>query len=262
MAAPNRFAIRDAGIASFYNLVTGKAICSLTTLKTSGLDTTGETVYARGGRGNPKIVGFSSNREATLAMEDAIFDNSALFMLTGNALETGSKTIDYHEILIVASNSATLASTPVGALVTVYEVNTDGTNGTEITLTAGTLATGEYSISGKVMTFFAGDYVDGAKIRPYYKVATDATAKTIRVTSDAFGGTFKVILDVLVTDELTAADYQAQIVIPKGKFMDNFNMAFAAEGDPSTLNLEVEILKDPVSTDMWYMVIYDEDLIV
>ncbi len=41
MATPNRWAIRDAGEATFYNLVTKKAIVTLPTLKTSGVETTG-----------------------------------------------------------------------------------------------------------------------------------------------------------------------------------------------------------------------------
>jgi hypothetical protein len=48
MATPNRWAIKEAGEVSFFNLATGKAITTLTTLKTSGVETTGETVYARG----------------------------------------------------------------------------------------------------------------------------------------------------------------------------------------------------------------------
>lgn len=48
MATPNRWSIKEAGIASFYSLSTGKAIVTLDTLKTSGVETTGETVYARG----------------------------------------------------------------------------------------------------------------------------------------------------------------------------------------------------------------------
>lgn len=51
MATPNRWGIREAGIATFYDLTTGKAKVTLTTLKTSGVETTGETVYAQGGRG-------------------------------------------------------------------------------------------------------------------------------------------------------------------------------------------------------------------
>jgi hypothetical protein len=63
MGAPNRFSILDCGEATFYNLTTGKAIVTLKTLKTSGVETSGTTTYARGGRGNAKLVGFSSNKE-------------------------------------------------------------------------------------------------------------------------------------------------------------------------------------------------------
>lgn len=42
MTTPNRFAIKEAGIASFFDLATNKAIVTLATLKTSGVETTGK----------------------------------------------------------------------------------------------------------------------------------------------------------------------------------------------------------------------------
>lgn len=43
MATPNRFAIRDSGSATFYRLTGSKeAICTLNTLKTSGVETKGK----------------------------------------------------------------------------------------------------------------------------------------------------------------------------------------------------------------------------
>jgi hypothetical protein len=68
MSAPNRWGIRNAGAASFYSLVDGSAIVTLKTLKTSGVETTGETTYSRGGDGNVKIIPFSSNRESKLTL--------------------------------------------------------------------------------------------------------------------------------------------------------------------------------------------------
>lgn len=226
MATPNRWAVREAGECSFYSLVNGKAIVTLKTLKTSGVQTTGETVYARGGRGNSKLVGFSSNREATISLEDAIFDNEALGMLTGNIIAAGAKVVDKNELVTVTTDSATLTKTPVGDLTSVYVVNPDGTNGLELTLTASVIASGEYEITGKEITLFAGEFADGEKIRVYYEVTTDITAKTLRVTSDAFGGSFRVVLDCLVRDEFTKQDFEAQIRIPNAKFEDNFDFSF------------------------------------
>ena len=52
MAAPNRWAVREAAEATFYRLDGNKdAIVTLKTLKMTEVQTTGETVYARGGRG-------------------------------------------------------------------------------------------------------------------------------------------------------------------------------------------------------------------
>lgn len=259
MATPNRWAIREAGEATFYSLVNNKAIVTLNTLKTSGVETTGETVYARGGRGNAKLVGFSSNREARITLQDAIFDNAAIAMLTGNALTKGVKVVDLHDQKAVTSNKITLDKTPTGAIVSVYKVNPDGTNGAEYTLgTPATNAT-EFSVSGKDLTFHS-TVANGTQFRVYYRASTDNTATSVKVTSDAFGGTFKVVLDVLVRDEFTKADYAAQLVIPNAKFEDNFNFSFSADGDPAVLDLNMEILKSPISTDMWELVIYDENL--
>ncbi|TVX97965.1 hypothetical protein [Cohnella terricola] len=261
MTTPNRWAIRDAGIATFYSLATGKPVTTLRTLKTSGLETTGETVYSRGGRGNPKLLGFSSNREAKLTLQDAVFDNKALAMLTGNNLVEGASDVVFIDTLTVNANATALSKTPVGSLIGVYKLNADGTLGDEVKFAAGTVATGEYKISGKNLTFFSGDFADGQKIAAYYSVTTDATAKTLKVTSDAFGKTFKVVLDCVVRDEYTKEDYAAQITIPSAKFEDTFNLALAAEGDPAVLDMTMDVLKDPLSNDMWMMKIFDEDQI-
>jgi hypothetical protein len=262
MATPNRFAIRDCGEATFYSLTTLKPIVTLKSLKTSGVETKGNTVYARGGRGNAKIVGFSSDREANIKLQDAIFDVNAIAMLTGNSLTKGATVIDNYDTLTATSNTITLSKTPTGAIIGVYKLNADGTLGAEYTL--GTLVSGQkyFQITGKSMTFFAGSEPDGTQFRVYYKMTTDTTASTMKVTTDAFGGSFRIVLDVLVRDEYTKADYAAQLNIPCGKFEDNFNLNFEATGDPAVLDLPIEILKNPANTDMWSLTIYDESLVV
>ena len=262
MATPNRWAIRDAGKASFFDLVTGKAIVTLDTLKTTGVETTGETVYAQGGEGNVRVVGFSSNRQARLSLQDCVFDNSAVAMLTGNNLATGKKEVyKSPEVGTVTSAKITLTKTPKGAIVSVFKRNTDGTNGEEYTL--GTPATNakEYSVNGKELTFH-NSVTNDTKFNIYYKYETDSTARSVKVTSDKFGGTFKVVVDVLVRDVETKADFKGQIIVPNAKFEDNFNISLAADGDPAVLDLNMEVLKAPASTDMWELVIFDDSLAV
>lgn len=261
MATPNRWAIKEAGEATFYNLATNKAIVTLSTLKTTGVETTGETVYARGGRGNAKLVGFSTNREAKLALQDAIFDNKAIAMLTGNDLVTGKKTIDKREVQSVTSGKLSLSKTPKGAILSVFKLNADGTNGEEYTLGVPTTNPKEYSVSAKELTFNSA-VTDGTSFRVYYQVETAIDAKTIKVTSDQFGKSFRVVIDVLVVDEFTKEAYEGQLRVPNAKFEDNFNLNFAADGDPAVLDMNMEVLKSPISADMWELVVYsDEDIV-
>lgn len=261
MTTPNRWAIKEAGEATFFNLSTGKAITTLMTLKTSGVETTGDTTYAMGGRGNSKLVGFSSNRAARITLQDAIFDNKAIAMLTGNDLVEGATLVDKNEIGTVATNKITLSKTPQGALVSVYKLNADGTNGEEYTLGTPGTTEEEYSVAGKEITFHSS-VTAGTKFRIYYQVNTDATAKKIKVTSDQFGKSFRVVLDVLVVDEFTKEAYEGQLRIPNAKFEDNFNLSLSADGDPAVLDLNMEILKAATSNDMWELVVYDEGAIV
>lgn len=249
MATPNRFALRDAGACTFYRLDGDKeAIVTLNTLKTSGVETTAETVYSRGGQGNAKLVGFSSNREAKINLEDAIFDVEALAMITGNEIKRGAQIVDFKEILTVdSSNEVTLSKKIEGAPISVHTLNDDGTLKESVS----------YTIDAQVMTFDSS-IAEGTKVKVFYKAKTSVDASTIRVTTDAFGKSFRVALDIIVRDEFTKQDYAGQLQIPCAKFEDNFSLSLAADGDPATLTLPLEILKDPLSTDMWQLVIYDE----
>jgi hypothetical protein len=179
-------------------------------------------------------------------------------MLTGNALLEAVKTIDYNEQKTITSNKLTLSKTPQGAIVSVFKVNTmDGTNGQEYTL--GTPATNalEYSVSGKDLTFNTA-VTNGMIFRVYYKVNTAVDAKTVRVSSDAFGGTFRISVDLIVKDSADGKDYAAQLSIPRGKFEDTFAMNLSVDSDPATLELPIEILNDPVTNTMWEMTIYSD----
>lgn len=262
MTAPKQWAIRDVALATFFNIATGKALFHLQNLKTSGLENAAETVYATGGRGNARIVGFSSTRTATINLEDAVFTNEAIAMMTGNNLVTGAKEVYKRDVLTVATNKVTLSKTPVGNPISVYELNADGSHGEELTKAASTVATGEYSITGKELTFFAGELPNGKQVVVYYKVTTDASAETITISSDKFAGSFKLILDCIVRDAFTKQDFAAQITVHNCKMEDSWSLSMAADGDPSTFTMPIEVLKPSTGTDMWTMTVYDEGAIV
>jgi hypothetical protein len=251
---------------TFVDVATRKPLFYLMDLKTSQLDNTGETVYARGGTGNPKIVGFSSNREAKLEVTNAVFDNAALAMATGNGIIKGVHTIQQRDVLAVASNKVTLNYTPAnatGALIAVFKKEDDGTHGEEIVFASGTVATGEYTHSAaKELTFFAGDLADGSEVIVYYKTNTDATAQTITISTDKFAGSFGLVLDAIVKSPYDQKDYLAQINIWAAKMEDNWSISMAADGDPSSHSMPIELLKQQGRTDLYTITLYDGSLLV
>lgn len=173
---------------------------------------------------NARLIGFSSNRQAKITLQDAIFDNSAIAMLTGNDLVAGTKIVDKNEVQSTTSQKLSLSKTPSGAIVSVFKLNADGTNGEEYTLGTPTSNPKEFSVAGKELTFNTA-VTDGSQFRIYYKVQTASDAKTIKVTADQFGKNFRVVIDVLVVDEFTKASYAGQLRIPNAKFEDNFNLS-------------------------------------
>lgn len=56
------------------------------TLKTSGLEGAATSVYAQGGRGNPRLVVWEGERTVTFTMEDALISKEGLAILTGAGL--------------------------------------------------------------------------------------------------------------------------------------------------------------------------------
>ncbi|MEK3725306.1 hypothetical protein [Paenibacillus sp. FSL H8-0034] len=263
MTTPNQWGIREVAVATFYDLKTGKALVQLNNLKTSGLENSAETVYARGGRGNAKILGFTSGREGKVTLQDALFTNQVIAMMTGNSLDKASQQIYQRDVLQVSDNSASLKYTPAheGALISVYKLNSDGTHGTELTYTSNSVAAGKYTLTAKVLAFNTGELPDGAEIVAYYQTDTDATSDKITVSSDKFAGSFKVVLDCLVRDVVTHQDFAAQIVINNAKMEDNWKVDMAATGDPSVFDIPMQILKPVNGTEMWTMTIYDDALL-
>ena len=252
MAIPKRWAVREAAIASFYDITTNALKVSLNTLKMTEVQTTGETVYSMGGRGNAKLVAFSGNREATVTIQDAIFDNEALSMLTGNGVNTAySAPIQKSFVATIAANTITLPTeTGTFAILSVVK------NSTKVAFTkvASAPTAGQYSVASNVLTFNAAD--TGEMTVVYTVTKTGATQ--IKVSSDKFAGTYRLVCDVIVRDELDGKDYYGQFIAPKAKINDEFTINFSPDGDPSVLDIPIEILKPQGSTTMWELVIYDE----
>lgn len=95
-----RFGVKEVADVVFYNTGdvkydaqngkvvavegTAKPVLEFTTLKTSGLEFTGETTEARGGKGNAVLMSWDHSREATLTLEDALLSAKSLATMLSN----------------------------------------------------------------------------------------------------------------------------------------------------------------------------------
>lgn len=61
------------------------------TAKTSSLEGAATTVYAQGGMGNPRLIGWDGEKTLTLTIEDALLSPVSFAMLSGAGLVKGSK---------------------------------------------------------------------------------------------------------------------------------------------------------------------------
>ena len=235
MAIPNRWAVREAAEATFFDIVTGAAKVTLKTLKMTEVTTNGETTYAMGGRGNAKLVGFSGNREARVTIQDAIFDNKALAMLTGVPVASSTKSkVKTEEVTAGAAGKFTLSDLTFDGDVNV--------NGATVIAADGVVSTSALTVGQKALVTYQ------------YPVAA---ASTITVTSKDFAGTYKLVLDVVVRDLETGKDFYGQFIAPKVQVENEFTFSFSPDGDPSVLDIPIEILKPANSDVMYELVLFD-----
>lgn len=69
----------------------GQPMLYIDTAKTSSLEGAATTVYAQGGMGNPRLIGWDGEKTLTLTIEDALLSPVSFAMLSGAGLVKGSK---------------------------------------------------------------------------------------------------------------------------------------------------------------------------
>ena len=87
----DKYAIKEVADVMFYELDSKGApsapVLYLDTLKTSTLSQSSETVDARGGKGNVKILSWDTNKELTIELTDAVFSAKSLGIMFGGKMK-------------------------------------------------------------------------------------------------------------------------------------------------------------------------------
>ena len=239
-------------------------------LKTSGLEGASTTVYAQGGQGNPRLIGWDGDRTITLTMEDALIAPEGLAILTGANMLEGSST----KKICVHMTSQVKAVVGVDRKVTMTLPKVNGQPVDICWNKARGKATGEgtgYVDKYSEADIFCmkvdenGDIIGDICVPNDVKKDTDVVINCdvndgikdgdivlvdyyvekqngyqFEITPDSFGGNFYIEGETLYRRESDGKDIPAEFIVPNGKVQSNFNIAMSNSGDPSTFTFTVD----------------------
>jgi hypothetical protein len=226
----------------------GEPVIYFDSLKTSTTEGTATTVYAQGGRGNPRLIAWEGDKAITFSFEDALISVEGMAILTGAGLmdASGTDLITLHQKVIVSGTCATNVMTVdiSDAIETgmtfvttdVFGFIVDGNE--EITTRLGAATA---SASASAITFAATGIADGTySVLVDYYVTVIADAQEITITADKFAGYYYIEGETLFRRQADGVDLPAQLVIPNAKIQTNFTFTMAPTGDPSTFTFTAD----------------------
>ncbi|MFB0831557.1 hypothetical protein ACEU2D_18380 [Brevibacillus laterosporus] len=242
-----QYAIRAITNVVLKHPVTKEPVHYFETLKTSNIEFSGSTVFARGGFGDPKLIGFDSEREITIKFEDSLISKSSLAVITGSKFKKTSKPIHKKEVLIVEEDGTdkiiklSQKPTALKSYNTFFYVTDNGsTIGEKLAATIATTGvTPKVKLTGSSLEI--GDMV----IADYY-IDPSENGESLTVTSETFPGTYTLEADTFWRNE-NGDDIVAKYTIPKIKIKPNFTLTHGASGDPSVFGFEGDVLADKKS---------------
>lgn len=239
-------------------------------LKTSTLEGTVTTVYAQGGKGNARLVGWDGEKTVTFTMEDALISPLGMQILAGAGLLQGSESekIKVHTTYQgafeykSADNTVTMkvpgkpyqgATGDTAHYIYIMPINDKGEIMTEpycIDIEVGSTATQEngkdyYTVTLKNtnsknnLTAFA----TAESVLVDYYVEHGASATQINITPNSLGGNFYVEASTLFRNQ-DGVDMPAEFIIPNAKVQSNFTFTMASSGDPSTFTFTMDAFPD------------------
>ena len=254
----------------------GDIVLFLDTLKVSTIETTAENVAAQGGWGNPRLVQWDYGKEINITLEDALMSLESLRFMMGGAIrrtsddEGKAQIVVHHTEEVTAYEETDTSSNTTTAYVpapkdhitgtTLYPAAVSGhpiklinlSKGYRTQINSGTM-TDKNTIIFKNPKAGIGQNgeqpADGDKIRIFWDEIVDANstkedAVEVTISPDTFPGTYKVVGDTLIRSEKTGRDEPFQFVINKAKVQSNVTLTLQAEGDPSTFEMTLNVLRD------------------
>ena len=248
----------------------GDIVLFLDTLKVSTIETTAETSDATGGWGNPKLVSWDYGKEITVTLEDALMSLESLRFMLGGAIKrpkaTDSVVVRHTEEVVCGANGIVPKPTDHLTNVTLTPTATEGHPIRLINMTTGArtqlVATGANTVTidgTKAINFInpamQPDETDFSKVTAYgdhvrifweeviVSESSQETAIEVTISPDTFPGTYKIVGDTFMRSEKTGKDEPFQFIIGKAKVQSEVTITLEAEGDPSTFEMTLSVLR-------------------
>jgi len=262
------------------NVYKGDIVLFLDTLKVSTIETTAETSDATGGWGNAKLISWDYGKEITVTLEDALISLESLRFMLGGAIHKPSATesvIVRHTEEVVAGdggklplpkdhitgNTLTPTATEGHPIRFInYGGGVDGSGNpsaaaggrTQIVYSSESGAVNAMSancqltFNNTAMGISEAKPVKGDHVRIFWEevvtgAANSDTAVEVTISPDTFPGTYRVVGDTFMRSQETGKDEAFQFVIGKAKVQSEVTITLEAEGDPSTFEMTLNVLR-------------------
>lgn len=241
----------------------GDIVLFLDTLKVSTIETSAQNAAAQGGWGNPRLVQWDYGKEINVTLEDALLSLESLRFMLGGAIKHPSTTdsVLVHRTAQVEVKTAGVIPKPVVGGVTLTPTATTKYPIRLINLSTGVrtqlVKTGDaaVTIDGTSVVKFknpaagvteaqpaVGDQIRIFWVEEVTNAESDAAIE-VTISPDTFPGTYKIVGDTLIRKQATGRDEPFQFVINKAKVQSSVTITLQADGDPSTFEMQLNVLR-------------------
>lgn len=254
------------------NVYKGDIVLFLDTLKTSSIETSAETTDATGGWGNPRLISWDYGKEITVTLTDALISLESLRFMMGGAIhrpdtaKNDKVVVRYTEEVVIAEDgkinipidhiTGEKFARPIVGTTThpIRLINYGGgvnsaSAGSRTQITSGTLTDGAsitFTNPAMGVSGIAPKVGDHVRIFWEEEVSSNADkdyAVEVTISPDTFPGTYRVVGDTFMRSQATGKDEAFQFVISKAKVQSNITLTLEAEGDPSTFEMTLQVLR-------------------
>lgn len=241
MSNKNTFANREVCNLLFTDYATDKQVLYMDYANTTTNGLTGESVFAYGGWGHPKRVGFNGDRGGTIAFETQISTMELYALVSGGTISNAAKYVKREE---VKGGSGTLTISEKADDGSVQVFAADDEFGAEIAATvSGTTVTAEGVTADK-------DYV------VYYTVNKTEGVKSFKLKSTSFPKEVRIQGETMVRGE-DGVDRTFLMICYKALPQPNFDLSFANSGDPSSYTITFDLEADGNKDLIEYILVED-----